>query len=362
MKAEQRRATQKAAQFTICSTAIDGVEAALAPLSIGENKDFVDSIKVYLRAAIAQFVVAGASTTPPVLPHRPASVTQPATVTPVAVQQTIATAVASPPSRSTWATVACAGLQKTSIQTPARNNSATAALAARKPEKKAVIATSQDDRLFLQIDEKHEWRQLSPAGICEAVAKQTQCAPADVDQVQRVPTGFAIRAENPDAKIRLLEAANSFAPVEAKLGPPSDLISLRIATVPVAVYGLEGRIEVTAEILAGEILRVTNYTPTKVRIHGKTKPGAPYRSWVVLFPREACPKPGFRLFDDSGIATIQRTRPLIQQCRRCLGFHATRGCSRAPACWNCGSTMHSAFECKAAAKCRNCGGPHQSGS
>ena len=53
IEAEERRARQKAAQFTICSTAISSVETALQPLSNGEDKVFVDSIKVYLRAAIA---------------------------------------------------------------------------------------------------------------------------------------------------------------------------------------------------------------------------------------------------------------------------------------------------------------------
>ncbi|CCU78898.1 EKA-like protein [Blumeria hordei DH14] len=167
IEVEERWETKKAAQFTICSTTIDGVEAALAPLSTGENKDFVDSIKVYLRAAITQFVVAGASTTPPVLPHRPIVVTQHATATPVAVQQTIATAVASPPSRSTWATVTRAGLQKQSTQTPAKNNSCAAAPAARKPGRKSVTAMSQDDRLFLRLDENHVERQLSPTSIRE---------------------------------------------------------------------------------------------------------------------------------------------------------------------------------------------------
>ena len=132
---------------------------------------------------------------------------------------------------------------------------------------------------------------------------------------------------------------------------PSDLVSLRIATVPFASCNLKIRIEVTAEMVAVEIARVTNYTPNTVTVRGKTKFGAPYRSWVALFPREASPKPSFRLFDDSEIATVQRNRPPIQQRRRCLGFHASGGCSRAPACWNCGSTMHSAFECKAATCC-----------
>ena len=57
MEAEKRRTTQIKARLSIYSTAISSVEAALSPLSIGENKEFVDGIKVYLRAAIGQFVL-----------------------------------------------------------------------------------------------------------------------------------------------------------------------------------------------------------------------------------------------------------------------------------------------------------------
>ncbi|CCU82365.1 EKA-like protein [Blumeria hordei DH14] len=295
IEAEERRARQKAAQFHICSTAISSVETALSPLS----------------TAIAQFVAAGPSTTPPVLPQRPIVATPPATAIPVAVPRNITKATAPLPLRSTWATITRAGHQKSGSQAPANITSVSAAPSARKPEKKSAASTtaSKDDRIFLRLDANHEWRQLSPAGVREAVAKQTHCTPADVDQVQRVPTGFAIRAKSPDAKTRLLEASSTFTQVEAKLEPPSDLDSLRIATVPVAVFGLEGRVEVTAEIVAAEILRVTSCTLDRVRIHGKTKLGAPYRSWAALFPRNASPKPGFRLFDNSGIATIQRNRP-----------------------------------------------------
>ncbi|CCU77048.1 putative effector protein, partial [Blumeria hordei DH14] len=89
---------------------------------------------------------------------------------------------------------------------------------------------------------------------------------------------------------------------------------------------------------------------------------APHRNWKALFDRNNAPRPGFRILEEAGMATIHKPRPQIEQCKRCLGFHATRGCSRAPACWNCGSNMHSEAECKALTKCRNCGGPHRSDS
>ena len=116
------------------------------------------------------------------------------------------------------------------------------------------------------------------------------------------------------------------------------------------------------EMVADEITRTTKAVPVRVRPHGKGRVGAPYQTWIAHFERASIPRPGFRLFDDSGIAARYTPKQAISQCKRCLQFHGTRGCSRAPACWNCTSTMHSSAECKAHTKCRNCGGPHRSDS
>ncbi|CCU82455.1 EKA-like protein [Blumeria hordei DH14] len=56
VEAEQRRATETAANLALCSAAISGVEATLLPLINGSNGLFVDSIRVYLCAAIAQYM------------------------------------------------------------------------------------------------------------------------------------------------------------------------------------------------------------------------------------------------------------------------------------------------------------------
>lgn len=115
-------------------------------------------------------------------------------------------------------------------------------------------------------------------------------------------------------------------------------------------------------MVADEILRVSKSSPSKVRPHGVTRSGTLYQSWIALFPRSSAPRPGFRLFNQSGVAILHKARKSIEQCKRCLGFHATRGCSRTLACSNCGSTMHSPTECKALSRCRNCGGPQKSDS
>ena len=73
MEAEKRRTTQIKARLAICSTAISSVEAVLSPLSSDEEKEFVDGFKVYLLAAIGQFVQSGPGSTPPALPARRAA-------------------------------------------------------------------------------------------------------------------------------------------------------------------------------------------------------------------------------------------------------------------------------------------------
>ncbi|KAI0997130.1 hypothetical protein K3495_g11057 [Podosphaera aphanis] len=115
-------------------------------------------------------------------------------------------------------------------------------------------------------------------------------------------------------------------------------------------------------MVSDEITRVNNTVPSKVRPHGKSRLGTPHQSWLAYFEKASAPRAGFRLFDESRIAVRHNPQRSVQQCKRCLDFHGTRGCSRAPACWNCSSKMHSTAECKAHTKCRNCGGPHRSDS
>ncbi|KHJ32490.1 putative eka-like protein [Erysiphe necator] len=72
----------------------------------------------------------------------------------------------------------------------------------------------------------------------------------------------------------------------AKLEPASDLITYRIATVPFALRTSIGSVTVDDVNLAPEIVRVTNVAPKMARVHGKTRAGAPHRSWLAHIPRE----------------------------------------------------------------------------
>ncbi|KAI0997131.1 hypothetical protein K3495_g11058 [Podosphaera aphanis] len=155
LEAEERRATQTASNIALCTAAIIGVENALSPLSNGQNKQFIDSMKVYLRAAIAQYMSTGPGSTVPTLPPRPVSnvtfwenppagspyrqpiqVSQPSVVEPVA--------------KATWATITGRGQNKPSTS----KNLGHARLKQPNPPRapaKPKAPTQQDERIFLRL-------------------------------------------------------------------------------------------------------------------------------------------------------------------------------------------------------------------
>ncbi|CCU78526.1 EKA-like protein [Blumeria hordei DH14] len=71
IEAEERRATQVAKNIMICTAAINAIETA-APLYSEESSDpFINSMKLYLQTAVAQFMKSRSSAAPPILPQRP---------------------------------------------------------------------------------------------------------------------------------------------------------------------------------------------------------------------------------------------------------------------------------------------------
>ncbi|CCU83143.1 TE1a [Blumeria hordei DH14] len=371
IEADERRAAKTAENIKIYTAAINGVENALTPLSKGSSVQFIDSMKVYVRAAIAHFMIAGPGTTLPSLPPRPeiqamAGKTAESTVGQQSEPQRKTAQAEVHQPKTTWASITRNGLQSIPVLTKAAQSTPKVTNSTRT----AKISTGPT----------------KPALQDETVSKMLELPQTKIEYVYRVPTGFAIRAENQEARTLILSLAGSFAQQDAILEKATDLTSLRIATVPVAINTIMGRVLITEEMVTDDIVRITKTVPVKVRPHGKGRLGAPYQSWVALFDKATTPRPGFRLFDDSGIAVRHQSRQGINQCKRCLQFHGTvtvsrdkrwgnyvgpigipavtgtRGCSRAPACWNCSSTVHSTAECKAHTKCRNCGGPHRSDS
>ncbi|KHJ30326.1 putative eka-like protein [Erysiphe necator] len=176
-----------------------------------------------------------------------------------------------------------------------------------------------------------------------------------------VASGYAIIAKDETGRQLLLSLSERL-PEDILLEAARDWVSYMLPNIPTHIVTIEGRKPVAESEVITELERVTGLTPKSVRYRGKSKVGALYRTWMVFFDKDSAPKPGFRLFDDSGRATPLKPRQSKLNCKRCLGFHSTGCCSRAPACGRCGSIMHLEEECKALTKCRNCGGPHRSDS
>ncbi|POS81875.1 hypothetical protein EPUL_006072, partial [Erysiphe pulchra] len=199
-----------------------------------------------------------------------------------------------------------------------------------------------DDRLFLRLTKEHEWRPLAPSAIRELICKHLECSLTDILLIRRIATGFALTAKDKETRKLLLNKSSMISAQNAVIEPASYLVTYHIPNVPVAIQSPNNKVFVTKDMTTRQ-----------------NQSGTPYQSWLAHFPRSHTPRVGFRIFDESGLALVHKPRQNILQCKRYLGFHSTRGCSRAPACANCASTMHLTFECKGLIKCRNCGGPHK---
>ena len=275
----------------------------------------------------------------------------------------------SAPPTASWAVVARRGDKKprhdiASDPTTYRDPAAPASSAGPKTQE-GKGKKETDSRLFIRLAQDHSWRKLSPAGARDALAKALDVRPTGIDKVQAVRSGLAITASNQASRATLVKSAKlgKLEPIEARMEECSSWISLMVPAVPISLRTVGGRVEVTENLIKDEVERVTKLRPVKAVPLGKPKEngGPPYRSWTCHFDQVA-PTKGFRIFDESGRAFEKKSRPQIAQCDRCLDFHPTRGCSRPPACKNCGSVQHAEEECRALTKCRNCGGPHRSDS
>ncbi|CCU76501.1 EKA-like protein [Blumeria hordei DH14] len=243
-EAEQRRDTEIAANLALYSAAISGVEGTLLPLTNGSNRQFVDSIRVYLRAAIAQYMAWVSATTPPVLPPRPAN---PLLRAPDA-RGTPTPAVPALPIKSTWATVAKNRLR----QKPVPIVKAVPQLAAKTTKKDAPKARV-DNRLFVRLGSDHPWRKLSPCAVRVKLQEGLQCAVGYASSLHRVRTGFAILTRNENIRERLLNAAPKLSNFSTKLNEASNLVVFRIPIVPATMKTLNSISTVDSRCILTEI-------------------------------------------------------------------------------------------------------------
>lgn len=160
--AAERRTAKTAENVKICTAAINGVENALSPLCKGTSVQFIDSMKVYIRAAIAQFMISGPGTVLPALPSRPETQATGSKISECAAKkqdepQSNVTQDKVSQAKTTWASITRNGLKtppapsKVSQAMPKATNTT-------RPLKNPTVSTkpiTKDKRLFLRLGNEH---------------------------------------------------------------------------------------------------------------------------------------------------------------------------------------------------------------
>lgn len=394
LRLQQRRERIWRARMMICTSMISNIDSSIANFQEELEKDEAKAIQAYLREAIVKYAASEGIPPPPpvpthsrptkgksfsknIRPSKPVQVVAPS-VTPVLDSKSKASKnlptqplnIFSSPNenKSSWATVVRNGNKKARADTSISAAISLATSPSKSVSQKAIpqtankvrISTHQDQRLFVRLPQDHDWRKLSPAGIREIVVKRLMISPASIGLIKPVRSGFALSPCSSAARNTLLQEAGKLISTGARLEPATNWAPLLIPNIPNAINTLQGRQEITGELLIQEIERVTSVRPVAIKRYGTHKLGAPCTSWMAFFSE--APPSGFRVFDESGRATAFKKQQSLNFCKRCQGHHRSKFCSRAPSCGNCGSTMHSQEACQSHTKCKNCGGAHRSDS
>ncbi|CCU82233.1 EKA-like protein [Blumeria hordei DH14] len=184
--AEERRAAQAAKNIMICTAAINAVETAVSLYSEKSSDPFINSLKLYLRAAVAQFMKSGPSAAPPILPQRPScqdTISCPTIKakerTPMKNQEPQRQVTHA---KTTWATVTRGSSQK-SIAPVKAVRVVLSPVVQVKTQARPATAKPKDVRLFLRLEKEHAWRALSPAGVRDAMIKLVEVSSSNIEHV-----------------------------------------------------------------------------------------------------------------------------------------------------------------------------------
>lgn len=90
----------------------------------------------------------------------------------------------------------------------------------------------------------------------------------NITLVKRVKTGFTLTVKDELARRELLDSSAARRESGISLEPASNLVVLRIATVPVRINTLTGSVFITEKMVAHEITRVNISVPFLVRPYG----------------------------------------------------------------------------------------------
>lgn len=129
-------------------------------------------------------------------------------------------------------------------------------------------------RLFIHLTNNLEWCKLSPARIHEIVVEELSIWPTLLGMIKPFCSTFALGLCSDETQQGLLKAAIHQSSFVAKLEAASNWTPIRVLIIWKSIQILEGRVEVTKEILSDEIDRVSLVRPASLRDFGRNSPGA----------------------------------------------------------------------------------------
>ncbi|KHJ36201.1 putative eka-like protein [Erysiphe necator] len=276
----------------ICTTVLSNIDSTLANLTEDIEKEEAEAIIACLRLAISNFAAADSSPFPPRVPThtRPSKDNRNGKSKEIDKNLTKKIAVATPrfilnpgPGRefnintelpripklsdNSPATVARKGHKKSRIDIITSARVAPAKKTAIRPTNKDKTTSPTkailDNRLFLRLPQDHEWRKLSPAGICEVIVKKFLISPL-MRKIKPVHSGFALSPSSPEAREQILKAENGLFLSGLKLEPATNWLSILVPAVPAFIHMEQGKVEVDKAMLSDEIERVCSVRPNSV--------------------------------------------------------------------------------------------------
>ena len=126
------------------------------------------------------------------------------------------------------------------------------------------------ERLYLRIPRNHEWRNLTLAGVRDAVVRKAGYSPNSISHILPVACGFALVSKNEPVRQHLL-SSSSHLPPDLKLEAQKNWVKYMLPNIPTHIVSSDGRVIVSEKEIICEIERFTSAIVKIVRHEGKTK-------------------------------------------------------------------------------------------
>ena len=248
----------------------------------------------------------------------------------------------------------------------------------RKAPVKEPAKSRPDSRLFIRISPEHKARKAGPFAILVALKELLGANSTLIQEVQEVPTSFALCTGSLEALNKLEGHTTAITGFfgNCTIQKQTPWTTYRLTNVPRTVNTLDGLGQivnntVTNSILADAIRELTGQPSTQaVEAKESIESGLFHTSWIVSFlSANHSPLPRtLRILGATATSSVFKPKPKTVQCSKCYNWHNARNYILPQHCRICGSTKHqeethttrciapSPHTCPA--RCLHCGGPH----